>query len=108
MDNFQKKFVEEATDLINTLERALLSLEKTPKDANLINEVFRVMHSLKGGGAMFGFEAISSFTHNLENIYDLIRNNQIQLNQDILSITFASVDLLRTLLDKSEQNINSV
>jgi two-component system, chemotaxis family, sensor kinase CheA len=98
MDNFQKKFIEEATDLINNLEESLLTLEKKPDDKDLIAAVFRIMHSLKGGGGMFGFDAISNFTHNLETIYDEARNDRLKLTEELLSITFSSVDHLRNLL----------
>ncbi|NJO92885.1 MAG: chemotaxis protein CheA, partial [Chloroflexia bacterium] len=98
MDNFQKKFIEEATDLINNLEESLLTLEQKPDDKDLIAAVFRIMHSLKGGGGMFGFDAISNFTHNLETIYDEVRNDRLTITEDLLSITFSSVDHLRNLL----------
>ncbi|MEN8118923.1 MAG: chemotaxis protein CheA [Bacteroidota bacterium] len=99
MDSFQKKFIEEATDLINNLEEAVLALEKDISNNELIAEVFRIMHSLKGGGGMFGFEDISNFTHNLETIYDEVRNGKLIVTDDLLSITFSSVDHLRSLLD---------
>ena len=66
MDNFKKKFIEEANDHIIELEKALLELEGDYSNRELIEQIFRAMHSLKGGGAMFGFEMISNFTHNLE------------------------------------------
>lgn len=99
MDNFQQKFVEEATDLINNLEESLLTLEKQKDDKELIAAVFRIMHSLKGGGGMFGFEAISNFTHNLETIYDEVRNDKLSITDELLSISFSSVDHLRNLLN---------
>lgn len=99
MDNFQKKFIEEATDLINNLEKAVLTLERDINNNELIAEVFRIMHSLKGGGGMFGFDDISNFTHNLETIYDEVRNGKLKVTDDLLSITFSSVDHLRNLLD---------
>jgi len=99
MDSFQKKFIEEATDLINNLEEAVLNLEKNSTNNELIAEVFRIMHSLKGGGGMFGFDDISNFTHNLETIYDEVRNGKLKVTDDLLSITFSSVDHLRSLLD---------
>ena len=99
MENFIKKFIEEATDLINALEESVLSLEDRPEDKELINEVFRIMHSLKGSGAMFGFDKISDFTHNMENIYDEVRNSEKQITKKLLDITLHSVDHLRNLLN---------
>jgi two-component system chemotaxis sensor kinase CheA len=104
LEDFQKKFIEEATDLINELEDALLLIENTPDNKPLVEKIFRVMHSLKGGGAMFGFDKISEFTHNLENIYDLVRNNKLKINKVILDITLASVDHLKSLLNKEDAN----
>ncbi|MEW5846199.1 MAG: chemotaxis protein CheA [Bacteroidota bacterium] len=102
MDSFRKKFIEEAAELIDKLEVSLLELEKKPNDEALIQQVFRIMHTLKGNSAMFGFDLIDSFTHNLETIYDMIRNGQLEVSKDILNITFSSVDHLKTMLD--EQN----
>ncbi|HQG73289.1 chemotaxis protein CheA, partial [Tenuifilum sp.] len=102
MDSFRKKFIEEAAELIDKLEVSLLELEKSPNDEALIQQVFRVMHTLKGNSAMFGFDLIDSFTHNLETIYDMIRNGQLEVSKDILNITFSSVDHLKAMLD--EQN----
>ncbi len=99
MEDLIAKFREEATDLINDLESALLLLEKNPNDKSQIELIFRTMHSLKGTGAMFGFEKISSFTHNLESIYDFIKNDKIKINQDIINITLSSVDIIKILLN---------
>ncbi len=99
MDNFRKKFIEEATEHINELEKALLQLERDPENKELVEKVFRIMHSLKGGGAMFGFDKISEFTHNLENVYDLVRTGQMYVSKDLLDSTLASVDHLSNLLN---------
>ncbi|HKK63240.1 MAG TPA: chemotaxis protein CheA [Bacteroidales bacterium] len=102
MDKFKQKFLEEATDHINDLEEALLLLENAPEDQQLVERVFRAMHSLKGGGAMFGFERLSEFTHDLETLYDLVREHQLNVTHDLLDITLASVDHLKVLLEDDE------
>lgn len=104
MDNFRSKFIEEATEHIDDLEGTLLLLEQDPENKEMVEKVFRIMHSLKGGGAMFGFERISEFTHNLENIYDLVRNGEMFVSKDLLDVTLSAVDHLKNLLDdhKSE------
>ncbi|PKP10390.1 MAG: chemotaxis protein CheA [Bacteroidetes bacterium HGW-Bacteroidetes-4] len=107
MEKFREKFVEEANDLINELEKVLLELESQPNNAELIQQIFRVMHSLKGGSAMFGFNKMDKFTHHLENIYDLIRTNKLAINNDILNITLASVDHLRSLIQEKDDSENT-
>lgn len=101
MDDFRNKFIEEATELIDKLEEGLLKLEKAPDDASLIQLVFRIMHTLKGNSSMFGFNLIDKFTHNLETIYDLIRNKQLALSPDILNTTLSCIDHLKAMLDES-------
>ncbi|BDX39358.1 chemotaxis protein CheA [Tenuifilaceae bacterium CYCD] len=100
MDSFKKKFIEEASELIDKLEVTLLELEKNPEDPTLIQQVFRVMHTLKGNSSMFGFDLIDKFTHNLETVYDLIRNNQLPLTAQVLNVTLSSVDHLKAMLDE--------
>lgn len=102
MENFRDKFVDEASDLINDLEKTLLVLETDPANMDVIQSVFRVMHSLKGGSAMFGFQKIDKYTHNLENIYDLIRNGKLKVDSEILNVTLDSVDHLRNLLQEKD------
>jgi two-component system, chemotaxis family, sensor kinase CheA len=104
MDNFRKKFIEEATEHIQDLEQALLELEHTPTNKPLIERVFRAMHSLKGSGAMFGFEKISEFTHHLETIYDLVRNDELSINSELLNLTLKSVDHLSLLLNEENES----
>ncbi|MBI9065930.1 MAG: chemotaxis protein CheA [Salinivirgaceae bacterium] len=104
MDKFRDKFIEEASDLINELEKVLLELESNKENPDLIQQIFRVMHSLKGGSAMFGFNKIDKFTHHLENIYDLIRNNKLQMTDEILDITLAAVDHLRNLAQEKDDS----
>jgi two-component system, chemotaxis family, sensor kinase CheA len=109
MKDFKNIFIEEATGLLTNLEAVMLELEATPGNVELIQEVFRTMHTLKGISGMYGFSHISEYTHDLESIYDLIRNNKQELTGDITDITLASVDHLQNLLSdqdfREEKNV---
>lgn len=110
MDKFKNKFIEEATDNIRELEDSLLLIENDTENKELIEKIFRSMHSLKGGGAMFGFSHLSEFTHNLESLYHLIRDGKKKVNREVLDITLASVDHMKVLLtidDLSDADIKS-
>lgn len=98
MEDLTEKFIEEANDLLEKLEESLLELEEKPEDETRINEAFRVMHSLKGTGAMFGFDELSSLTHEMENVYDLVRSHKIKVTKELLDKTFNSIDLIKLLL----------
>ena len=105
MEAFKEKFKEEARELIAELEHMVLKLEGNRTDKSIVEEVFRVMHSLKGGSAMFGFTLIDKFTHLLENIYDKIRAGEYQVTDDILDITLNAVDHLRNLIEETPKTV---
>lgn len=98
MEEYNKIFITEANEFIHSLESALLTLENNPEEKKKINEVFRLMHSLKGSGAMFGYDEMSNFTHHLETLFDEVRNGNLKLNQDIISFTLNSLDHIKELL----------
>ena len=102
LDRFQQKFVEEAQDNVAAIEEALFELEKSPDDKEIVERLFRSMHTIKGSGAMFGLNDLSHFTHNLETLYDCVRNDTVKVNKDIISLTFESLDYIRQLLDVGE------
>lgn len=103
MDNFRRKFVEEAADQIENLEAAVLELEDRPTDASIVQRIFRIMHTLKGNSSMFGFAQIDRFTHHMETIYDQIRSNEREVTRTVLDLTLRSVDHLRSLLREAGQ-----
>lgn len=98
IDKFRAKFVEESTDNVHDLEEALFLLEKDMDNKELIERIFRAMHSLKGGGAMFGFNHLSDFTHHLETLFDWVRNGRMKVSTDLISLTFSAIDQINFLL----------
>ncbi|NBC81774.1 MAG: chemotaxis protein CheA [Bacteroidetes bacterium] len=96
---FQEVFKEEADDLINQLEEYLLQLEGNYNDADAINQIFRIIHTLKGNSNMFGYCELASITHYLENIYDNVRGNQTSLSREIFDLTLNCLDHFRNLLE---------
>jgi len=92
---------EEAGELLAELETSLLDLEETPADQDLINRVFRAMHTIKGSGAMFGFDDIAAFTHEVETVFDLVRNGKMVVTKDLLDLTLKSRDHISALLEAS-------
>lgn len=94
-------FFEEARELLADLEEALLELENAPEDKELIGRIFRAMHTIKGSGAMFGFEAVASFTHEIETFYDKVREGQIKVTPELINITLVAKDQILELLQTS-------
>ncbi len=104
MEEFKKKYIEEACEIIATLEDAILKLEANSGEMEVVEEVFRSMHTLKGGAAMFGFDNIRDVTHELENAYDLIRSGKNTVTKSLLDITLEGIDYFKHLLEDTGQS----
>ncbi|MBI1209204.1 MAG: chemotaxis protein CheA [Azospirillum sp.] len=96
-------FRQEAVELLAQLETTLLDLEKAPDDRGLVDTVFRALHTLKGSGAMFGWDALAAFTHHVETTYDLVRRNELKVSKELVALTLAAADHIRVLLDTPDQ-----
>ncbi|MDC0335813.1 chemotaxis protein CheA [Pseudodesulfovibrio sp.] len=95
-------FKEEAYDLLGELEIALLDLEETPDDMDVVNQIFRALHTIKGSGSMFGFEDIAEFTHEVETVFDMVRNEDLGVSQALCSLALKSRDYIKLMLDKDD------
>jgi two-component system chemotaxis sensor kinase CheA len=99
-DSYRETYREEALELLADLEVSLLELEKVPENMELVSRIFRALHTIKGSGAMFGFDNIATFVHDIESVYDRIRNNKMPITKDIINATLKAKDQIRLMLDE--------
>jgi two-component system chemotaxis sensor kinase CheA len=95
----QQVYIEEARELLAELETVLLELEENPEDSELIGRAFRALHTIKGSGAMFGFETIAAFTHEVETAFDLVRSNKLPVSKELIDLTLKARDTIRGFLE---------
>src|SRR5579864_393148 len=95
---FHEAFFEESFEAIESMEASLLKLDVAAPDAETINTIFRVAHSIKGGAGMFNFTDIASFTHTLETLLDGVRAGRTRLSTAIMDLLLKSVDVMREML----------
>lgn len=95
-------FKEEAYDLLGELEGALLELEEAPDDMDVVNQIFRALHTIKGSGSMFGFDDIAEFTHEVETVFDMVRNGDLKVTHPLCGLALKSRDYIKRMLDNSE------
>src|ERR1019366_4079679 len=100
---FHETFFEESFEALGSMEAALLKLSAGEADAELINTIFRVAHSIKGGSATFGFADVAAFTHTLETLLDQLRSGQRQVQSNIVDGLLRSVDVLRDMLTATQR-----
>jgi two-component system, chemotaxis family, sensor kinase CheA len=104
---FKQKFLDEASDLLIKLDNILLDLETTnnPKSTD---EVFRIMHTIKGTGGMYGFDLIVEVAHELETLYNLIREQKITISSTIIELTLEASEHIRSLLVEGNEEIKEI
>ena len=101
VDKYKQAFQEEAREILVELESTLLELNEHPDDSELVGKAFRGLHTIKGSGAMFGFEEVAAFTHNLENAFDGIRNGRLRITSELVDLSLAALDQIKAMLYSS-------
>ena len=95
---FHDAFFDESFEALDTMEAALLKLNVGAPEPEIVNTIFRVAHSIKGGSATFGFADVASFTHTCETLLDELRGNRMQVTRAITDLLLKSVDIMREML----------
>ncbi|PJI38826.1 MAG: chemotaxis protein CheA [Rhizobium sp.] len=92
-------FLTEAAELLEQIEIGLLDLTHRLDDKDQIDAVFRGLHTLKGSGAMFGFDALAAFTHHCETAFDRVRKGDVPASQELVAAVLAAQDHMRALIE---------
>lgn len=96
-------FIAEATELIEDLEVDIVALEDSGGDDELINRIFRAAHTIKGSAGVVGLTALSDFTHTIEGVLDLVRNHELPVTSELVSILLKTVDLLGAMVKAASE-----
>ncbi|WKC76363.1 chemotaxis protein CheA [Borreliella valaisiana] len=91
-------FFEEAQNLVDILEENIMSLEDDPNNSDTIDEIFRAAHTLKGSSASLDMMELSDFTHIVEDVFDAIRDDKININNDLVDLLLNSLDVIKEML----------
>ncbi|NBI27382.1 chemotaxis protein CheA [Chengkuizengella marina] len=97
-DQYLNMFIDEAKEHLQHLNDNVMKLENAPDNLELVQEIFRSAHTLKGMSATMGYDDLSSLTHEMENVLDLVRNRKIQMSTFIFDVLFNSLDILEMML----------
>ena len=95
-------FIEEAKEHLGTLEQGLLDLSQASTDSEKIDELFRAAHSIKGGGAMLGYNSIQKTAHRLEDSFKVFRDGQVTVDEKLESLFLTAFDTLKDLITRLE------
>lgn len=104
IDEITEIFLEESLEGLDTMETGLLGLEAGEADAEIMNDIFRAAHSIKGGAGTFGFMDVSEFTHGVETLLDEMRAGDRDVTPDAVQLLLRSVDRLRAMMDEIQSD----
>jgi two-component system chemotaxis sensor kinase CheA len=99
MSSLADTFRDEAAELLQELEAALLALEEHPDEAALVDRVFRALHTLKGAAGLVGVESVAELCHAAETIFERVRSGERAIDRRLVDLTLAAEDHLRVLVD---------
>ena len=100
MDNqYMDMFLDESHEHLQSLNEGLLRLEENMEEISVVNDIFRNAHTLKGMSATMGFAKIAELTHEMEDVLDLVRKEELKLNEDIIDTLFKCLDSLEQMVD---------
>ncbi|MGM5488681.1 MAG: chemotaxis protein CheW [Nanobdellota archaeon] len=97
--SYKEAFLSEAREQLDNLNEGILNLEKDPQNGEVVNQVFRSCHTLKGNSAMMGYQKFSELSHKMENVLGKIRDNEITADQSIVDKLFEGQDILEEGLE---------
>ena len=97
-------FIEEAKEHLQTLEQGILQLGSSAQDTEMVNEMFRAAHSVKGGAAMLGYSSIQKTAHRLEDSFKILKENSIPVDQKLESLFLNGYDCLQDLIERLENS----
>ncbi|MDP4028540.1 MAG: chemotaxis protein CheA [Gallionella sp.] len=99
LDEALHTFIAESRELLQDMEDALLRIEQSPGDDELINAIFRAAHTIKGSAGLFGLDYIVAFTHVAESVLDRVRNDELRIEGDLVALLLSSCDHLVELIE---------
>ncbi|HLH33162.1 MAG TPA: chemotaxis protein CheA [Alloacidobacterium sp.] len=102
MDELTREFLIESQEGLDRMERCLTELEERPDDRELLAEIFRAVHTIKGTTGFLGFSRLESLAHAGENLLGLLRDGKLKANAEIISGLLALLDILREILASIE------
>ena len=97
-------FLEEAHEIIASLNQSLLELEGNTDGSELINDIFRYFHNLKGNSGIIGYAELNALTHEAETLLNRVRKGEIRASQGLIDLLLAVVDLIEAMIEKVEMS----
>ncbi len=99
LKEIRDEFLVESKEMLERLDRQFVTLESDPNNTELLNDIFRVLHSMKGSAGFLGFTRMVEITHRAENILNKLRQSELALTPEVINVVLEAVDVVKALMD---------
>jgi two-component system chemotaxis sensor kinase CheA len=104
-ESLLRDFIVEGLEYINEIEVNILNLEQDPENKDYVNTIFRPFHSIKGVASFLNLEMIRDLAHNLENLLDKVRNNQLSVTPPVIDVILDGADALKAMIGQVKDRL---
>ncbi|MEO2082728.1 MAG: chemotaxis protein CheA [Desulfurobacteriaceae bacterium] len=98
LEEILEEFLVEAEEILENLDQDLIDLENNPDDKELLNKIFRGMHTLKGGAGFLNLTSIVEVAHRIEDIFNKLRNDEMELSPELMDVILEGVDIIKSAI----------
>ncbi|MDD2720984.1 MAG: chemotaxis protein CheA [Gallionella sp.] len=104
MEDLLSDFLLEAGEMLSDVDSKLMDLEKRPEDSNLLNDIFRGFHTIKGGAGFLNATELVALCHLTENLFDKLRNRELKLSAELMDVIFSATAEVKNMFTSLHQN----
>ncbi|NWH05159.1 chemotaxis protein CheA [Desulfobacter latus] len=102
-EKFKKEFLQEAREILETVSEDILKLEAAPSRTELLDALFRGIHTIKGSAGSYDLARITDFSHHLENLFNVLRNKEVELTPEVVDTILVAADSLTAMIETYEK-----
>lgn len=99
LDKYKDIYISDMREHLSNMDRCFVDLEQDPENADLINEIFRAAHTIKGNSATMEYHKVAALAHDMENLLDKIRNKEMTIDKEIMDVLFEGFDAMESMID---------
>ena len=103
MEDLLQDFLQEASDMLSDVDNKLVDLERNPEDRQLLNDIFRGFHTIKGGAGFLNATELVTLCHLTENLFDKLRNGEMPLSPELMDVIMAATQGVRVMFGELAQ-----
>lgn len=99
LDKYKDIYINDMREHLSNMDRCFVDLEQDPENTELLNEIFRAAHTIKGNSATMEYHKVAGLAHDMENLLGKIRNKEMSIDKEIMDVLFEGFDAMESMID---------